>query len=229
LKKHEIHHCSIAGDTRFDRVLKIAEKFEPIPFIENSLLEKKSLIAGSTWKEDEAIMKKAWDAVKDPSWKMVIAPHEINETHRKEIAQIFPEAVYYTLEKSPRDRTSGEVIVIDFYGILSKLYNYATITYIGGGFNKSGIHNTLEAAVFGKPVIFGPHYQKFREARELIACGGAFSFNTEAELKNILEQLMKNPQLLEAAGKASGNYVRNHAGATERIMRYIQENRLLTN
>ena len=118
--------------------------------------------------------------------------------------------------------------MVDKYGMLSKLYRYATITYVGGGFNKSGIHNTLEAAVWGKPVVFGPNYQKFREARELIERSGAFSISKEDELKTRLDVLTSNAEALETAGRAASNYVQVNTGATEKIIRFIQEKRLLT-
>jgi 3-deoxy-D-manno-octulosonic-acid transferase len=112
--------------------------------------------------------------------------------------------------------------------MLSRLYNFATITYIGGGFNKSGIHNTLEAAVYGKPVLFGPNYQKFKEARELIAAKAAFSVNDSGEMKEIISRLMIDPILLQQTGDAAKKYVYENKGATKRIIDHIQENRLLT-
>jgi len=122
----------------------------------------------------------------------------------------------------------SKVLVVDKYGMLSKLYHYATIGYIGGGFNKSGIHNTLEAAVWGKPVLFGPNYQKFREARELISNDAAFSISNSEELKSKLDLLTSDIQLLENAGKAAKKYVEVNTGATDKIIRFIQEKRLLT-
>ena len=112
--------------------------------------------------------------------------------------------------------------------MLSRLYKYATVTYIGGGFNKSGIHNTLEAAVYGKPVIFGPHYQKFREARELVGNGGAFSISNAEELKIKMDHLLHDPEQLERSGSAAREYVQQHTGATQKFIAFIQANRLLT-
>jgi 3-deoxy-D-manno-octulosonic-acid transferase len=123
---------------------------------------------------------------------------------------------------------AATVLIIDNVGMLSRLYKYATVAYIGGGFNKSGIHNTLEAAVFGKPIIFGPNYQKFREARELIVSGGAFSYTTESALENQLRKWLTNKNALEEAGVAAAQYVQHNSGATEKILGFIQENRLLT-
>jgi 3-deoxy-D-manno-octulosonic-acid transferase len=122
----------------------------------------------------------------------------------------------------------AKVLVVDKYGMLSKLYHYATVTYVGGGFNKSGIHNTLEAAVYGKPVLFGPHYQKFREARELIDRGAAFSVSNSQQLQAKLNSLMNDPAELKASSRAASNYVEVNTGATKKILGYIQEKRLLT-
>ena len=124
--------------------------------------------------------------------------------------------------------TGAKVLVVDKYGMLSKLYHYATITYVGGGFNKSGIHNTLEAAVYGKPVLFGPHYQKFREARELLDRGAAFSIKNAEELKTKLNHLLNNADDLKTVSRAASNYVEVNTGATKKILDYIQEKRLLT-
>ena len=124
---------------------------------------------------------------------------------------------------------AADVLIIDNVGMLSRLYKYATITYVGGGFNKSGIHNTLEAAVFGKPVLFGPNYQKFREARELLACGAAYSYTNQAELIQALEDLLGDETALLRSSAAAADYVHTNGGATQKILDFIQEKRLLTN
>mgnify|MGYP003345474123 CR=1 FL=1 len=116
-----------------------------------------------------------------------------------------------------------QVLIIDNIGMLSSLYKYATVTYIGGGFNKSGIHNTLEAAVYFKPVVFGPNYQKFKEANELIDRGGAFSINNKSDFENSMNQLFNDLSFQEYAGQQSGRYVKEHTGATENIMEHIRK------
>jgi 3-deoxy-D-manno-octulosonic-acid transferase len=132
-------------------------------------------------------------------------------------------------EKDVQDRLGdAKTMIIDSIGLLSKLYQYATITYVGGGF-KNGIHNTLEAVVYGKPVLFGPKYQKFKEARDLIQERAAFSVTTADELKEKIDHLLKERSELLKAGEAAGKYVKENTGATGKIIQYIQENRLLTN
>ena len=157
---------------------------------------------------------------------MIIAPHEINEIHIQQIENLFPDAVRYSSADSTSKNTS--VLIIDNVGMLSRLYYYATITYIGGGFTRDGIHNTLEAAVYGKPVIFGPNYKKYREAKELIERGAAFSIENATELKQILNNLLNNRQLLQDAGNKAEDYITGNTGATEKLIQFIQANRLLT-
>jgi len=161
--------------------------------------------------------------------KLILAPHEINEPHLKNITQLFQNPILYSsLISATPDDAQHNVLMIDNVGMLSRLYNYATVTYVGGGFNKSGIHNTLEAAVFAKPVLFGPNYQKFREARELIASGAAFSYTTEAQLTQALEDLLGDEMVLQKSSEAAAAYLRSNGGATQKILSYIQEKRLLT-
>jgi 3-deoxy-D-manno-octulosonic-acid transferase len=233
LKKFDIVNCSVAGDTRFDRVLTIAKSFNPIPVIDAFCSDNKVIVAGSTWPDDEQLLQAAFK--KFASTKMIIAPHEINDTHLKSITELFQNTILYSAlekaaeEEQQRMQQQATVLVIDTMGLLSRLYYYATVAYIGGGFNKSGIHNTLEAAVFGKPVLFGPNYKKFREARELIKSGGARSYATEQDLEDTLRNWFMHPEVLEKTGDAAGKYVQANSGATEKIIRFIQEKRLLTN
>jgi 3-deoxy-D-manno-octulosonic-acid transferase len=225
LKAHGILHCSLGGDTRFDRVKKIADESEALPLIEAFAGEEKIVVAGSTWHEDEQLF-----AGPDGygSAKLILVPHEIDEAHLEKLRKLFPGSIRYSsLLFDPDQR--ARVLVIDNIGMLSRLYRYATVAYIGGGFNKSGIHNTIEAAVYGKPVLFGPNYGKFREARDLVAEGGAWSVSSPAELTTKLNELLNDQERLEKAGKAAKNYVESNGGATGKIVRYIQENRLLTN
>jgi 3-deoxy-D-manno-octulosonic-acid transferase len=218
-----INHCSIGGDTRFDRVKEIRENFSGLSRIEEFTGNHKIIVAGSTWPEDEKLLSQAIE--KNPGSKLIIAPHEINEEHLASIEKLFPKATRYS---KIQEAVTGDVLIIDNFGMLSRLYQYATIAYIGGGFNKSGIHNTLEAAVYGKPVLFGPAYQKFKEARELIEKKGAFSFSTAEELSKIIASLLTDAGFLQRAGEASKNYVLENTGATGKLLQFIQANRLLT-
>jgi 3-deoxy-D-manno-octulosonic-acid transferase len=224
LKSAGINQVSVAGDTRFDRVIRVVDSFSRLPVIPEFIgTTGKVIVAGSTWPDDEHLFT---SVVQDKEVKLIIAPHEIHEAHLQSIETIFPGSLRF----SKWNERSGDpqVLIIDNIGMLSRLYHYATITYVGGGFNKSGIHNTLEAAVHSKPVLFGPNYEKFREARELIAAGAAFSIGTAEELKIKTDQLLHDPDYLMKAGLSAKNYVAGHTGATETILRFIQENRLLT-
>jgi len=226
LQSLQINNLTVSGDTRFDRVSEIAESAEQLPIIEQFCENKNVIVAGSTWPEDESIIKKAINS--DNSLKLIIAPHEIHEKHLKEIKNLFPGSILFSqLTTDYSSVINYNCLIIDNIGMLSSLYRYATITYVGGGF-KNGIHNILEAAVYGKPVIFGPEYGKFREAVELIQYGGGISINNSTELKNCINNLLTDRLYCKETGKKSFEYVRKNKGATEMILSYIQENRLLT-
>lgn len=226
LKEHEIAHVTVAGDTRFDRVLRIANAAEAVPLIEQFTEGRPTLIAGSTWPADEALLHGVLK--KFDSLNIIIAPHEVNAAHITQLKKLFQNPMLFSQLLNGANAGGARVLVIDSMGLLSRIYRYATITYIGGGFGR-GIHNTLEAAVWGKPVLFGPNYQKFREARQLIESGAAFSINNETELIEKMGQLLSDAKLLEHSSIAAGNYIKANAGATQKIMDYIQEKRLLTN
>jgi len=246
LKSHGIKHCSVSGDTRFDRVKKIADGAEQLELISFFVGDARVIVAGSTWPDDEKLIA---ECVNDLPVKLIIAPHEIHASHIASIQKRFPSSLRYSDLKAliPEKKGSASlwdrineqqvkdiriedyrVLIIDNIGLLSRLYQYAHITYIGGGFNKSGIHNTLEAAVWGKPVIVGPNYKKFREAVELIKEGAAFSISTADELKTRLKDLLNKDDLTQKAGSAALQYVRQQTGASKKVVDYIQENRLLT-
>lgn len=220
-------NITISGDSRFDRVAGLIENFEPIPLIKLFTGKAKSIVAGSTWKEDEEILQQTF--VSFPGTKLIIAPHEIHQEHLQELKKLFPGAVFFSqLQKTNENHTNANCLIIDNIGMLSRLYNYADITYVGGGFSKSGIHNILEAAVYGKPVLFGPNYSKFNEAVDLIKSGAAISIKNSAALKRIFEKLLTDEDYYQSACSTSADYVKDNKGATKKIMDYIQENRLLT-
>ncbi|MBD0332817.1 MAG: 3-deoxy-D-manno-octulosonic acid transferase, partial [Chitinophagaceae bacterium] len=221
----DIQNCSVSGDTRFDRVAAVANNSTEVPQINDFIENKNIVIAGSTWRYDEKVLAHAFDNYS--AVKLIIVPHEVHSKHLLEMKQHFPSALFYS--ELLHGKLNNSILIIDKFGMLSRLYKYATITYIGGGFNKSGIHNSLEAAVYGKPIIFGPNYHKFKEARELISAGAAFSISNSTELRQIVNKLLNNKELLHQSGEAARMYVQQNMGATEKIMKYIQENRLLTN
>ena len=212
---HEIgiSEVSISGDTRFDRVYENAAAPKKLLAIETFCGHSPVLIAGSTWLPDEKTIISF--TKKYPDWKLIIAPHEVNEGHIEEIEKLFPNSIRFSQIKSPQ--TPYSTLIIDNIGMLSSLYQYAEVAYIGGGFG-AGIHNTLEAAAFGLPVIFGPKYNKFQEAKDLIALEAAKSITTEEEFLLAFEHFKAN----ETASANAKKYVENKKGATEMIINTIQ-------
>lgn len=214
LQKINIHDVTISGDTRFDRVVKIAQNAKQFPLIRIFAESQNILVAGSTWEKDEKIIIKHFN--KNHSQKLIIAPHEISK-HRLEVlcSKIKRPYVKYS-EATEENVTQADCLVIDGFGLLSSIYQYGSLAYIGGGFGV-GIHNTLEAAVWKIPIIFGPNYQKAEEAKDLIACGGAISVTNQEEYKKALTQLLNEKN----AGEQAGIYVQQHAGSTDLIMNLI--------
>ncbi|RYY50488.1 MAG: 3-deoxy-D-manno-octulosonic acid transferase [Chitinophagaceae bacterium] len=223
-------HITVTGDTRFDRVISIAEQWEsPGEMIQQFCEGHPVIVAGSTWEEDEEEL--IHYARTYPHIRFIFAPHEISKERIADLQQEFPQGILYS---SLANRQAGTVInsnvlIIDNIGLLSRLYKCATIAYIGGGFNQSGIHNVLEAAVYGKPIVFGPVYEKFAEATALVDLGAAFSFETALELEDLLNKLLKDEALLKHTGAIAKDYVYSQKGATATILDYIHRNRLLTN
>ena len=221
----------VSGDTRCDRVINIAENFAEGDGIANFCENKKVIVAGSTWEDDEA----EWThSVKThPEIKFIIAPHQIDEENLADGKKEFAGCLVYSewIEAPPPQKFAEMIhcIIIDNIGMLSRLYKYATITYVGGGFGYNGLHNILEAAVYGKPVIFGPEYEKNFEAAELIDCSGAVSIGNPLELEKVVNSLLNNEDETKTRGIAARNYVYDNAGASQKIMDYIQKNRLLIN
>ena len=224
-------NVAVCGDPRFDRVIEIADQPGSIPAIEQFVDGGPVIVAGSTWEEDEEELDHF--ANTHPEIKFIIAPHEIDEQHLKDIENLFHYSVRYSaLVADPVKNIKSETpntLIIDNIGMLAKLYKYATVAYVGGGFGDDGVHNVLEAAVYSKPVIFGPVFEKFREAVGLIDAGGAFSIESALELEENLQVLLNNAGEYKMASAAAGDYVYANKGATEKILSFIQEKRLLTN
>ncbi len=225
--------CSVSGDTRFDRVIEIADHFQPIAPIENFVGNSKVIVAGSTWPEDEEVLQKALAHLENTDLKLIIAPHEINEKHLADIEKLFPHSIRFSQLPTHDSRLttpdSLQTLIVDNIGMLSRLYKYAWITYIGGGMKPSGIHNVLEAAVYDKIVLFGPYYKKYSEAIGLVQSGGGISFSNETELAQALQLVLQDKNTYDEKSAASGRFVQSHKGATQKILNYIQEKRLLTN
>jgi 3-deoxy-D-manno-octulosonic-acid transferase len=215
---------TVAGDTRFDRVITAAEHWKPIEIVDTFCGTDFVMVAGSTWAEDENIIA---GFIKDhwTNQKLIIAPHEIKPENINRLKELFSNSVTFS-ELSTRNSQliTHNCLIIDNIGYLSRLYKYASVCYVGGGFNKSGHHNILEAAVYGKPVITGPNFEKFKESTDLKKLGGSFTVGNAAELKEVMLQMDIN-----TVGTIAENYVKENAGATNSILQWIQEKRLFTN
>lgn len=221
LNRAGYENVTLSGDTRFDRVRELTRRAEPVEKV--ALFSKNSftVVAGSTWPGDEIFL---FPLVNDPQYdiKWVIAPHEISEQHLKQIEdQLSVASVRYS-RASDEDLLKSEVLLIDNIGLLSRIYQYGKFAYVGGGFGKS-IHNILEAAAWGAPVIFGPKYDKFAEAHALLKAGGAITVKTEKAFQTVFYQWVRNPEKLRSASESAKYYVRENEGATETIIDWLKK------
>ena len=219
LNKIGIKNVTISGDTRFDRVVQIAENAPKIPIIEKFKDNSYLLVAGSTWKPDEDIIIDYINNNETGHWKFIIAPHEVHESNIKRIEQSLKKATVKYSDAENTELKDKSVLIINNVGMLSAIYQYGTIAYIGGGFN-SGIHNVLEPATFGLPVIFGTEYKKFQEAQDLVRLGGAFSIKNTKEFTEIMKQLITN-KLIKEKGGVCKDYIEQKKGATAKIIHQI--------
>ncbi|MBE0651462.1 MAG: 3-deoxy-D-manno-octulosonic acid transferase [Bacteroidales bacterium] len=218
-----IQNHEISGDTRFDRVLKVLDSSFNLPEIELFKGKNDLLVAGSTWPPDEDILRSYMDE-KPENFKLLLVPHKIDENHIEEILKKFEafSPVRYS-QSNDKDLADVRILVMDKMGLLSGLYRYATLAYIGGGFGV-GIHNLLEAAVYGLPVIFGPNYQRFQEANDLLELGGGYSVKNAKKFQEVTDQLRHNSDSYKHASEVSKHYVRDNSGATEKVIRKISGN-----
>ncbi|NPA67939.1 MAG: 3-deoxy-D-manno-octulosonic acid transferase [Chlorobi bacterium] len=215
-----INNVSVTGDTRFDRVTEIAEKrkkFETVDkFTENAVV----FVAGSTWKPDEEIIFSYLNKLPGKKVKVIIAPHEIKKENTDFIIKISNKKTVRYSEAVNNLPDDAEILIIDNIGMLSSLYAYADIAYIGGGFG-AGIHNTLEAAVFGVPVIFGKKFEKFEEAKALIRKKAAFPVYGKSDFEEIFDTLLQNEEFRKQAGKNAEKFVQENLGASDKILKKI--------
>jgi 3-deoxy-D-manno-octulosonic-acid transferase len=220
LNQIALTNCKISGDTRFDRVSTLAESAKDIEIARLFSEGHDCLVAGSTWPEDEEFLIRLIHE-SDETARFIIAPHEITASHIQQLTSfISRDYVLYSMITTQDEYKDKQVLIIDNIGMLSSLYRYGRIAYIGGGFGK-GIHNILEAAAFGIPVIFGPNFEKFREARELLNQGGAFSIKNQEDLRGILNELKSNPEKYAGSSLTAGSYVRENTGATSIIFDFL--------
>ena len=212
---------SVSGDTRFDRVKQIKNRDNSVEFISEFKADKKLIVFGSSWEAEEKIAMVLSKKLKN--FKLIIAPHDLKRVEH--LKQIFPKAILYSdIQNSPSLHHSiAPVLIIDSIGLLSKLYSYADISVVGGGFHDKGLHNILEAATFGSPVIFGNHYQKNPEADELIAKNGAKSFTDEFSAADFIVELSKNESQLKEMSENAENFVNSQPNSSEIILKKILE------
>ena len=228
-----IKDVDVVGDTRFDRVLQIKEAAKQLPICEAFRTgvassqsadvphhDFKVFVAGSSWPPDENIFIPFFNEHKD--WRLLIAPHVIAEEHLKLILSLIKDkkVVRYT-QTTPEEAAEADVLIIDCFGLLSSMYNYGDVAYIGGGFGV-GIHNTLEAAVWNMPVIFGPNNKKFQEAQGLLKSGGGFEINTYEDFSGLMNSLMNDEAFLKQAGDKAGAFVAHLAGATDKVLASVK-------
>lgn len=213
-----LENVSISGDTRFDRVFENKETAKSISYIEKSKDNRKVIVAGSTWSPDEEILLRFISEEKK-HYKLILAPHEISIEKINNLKRKFESQVDVILFSQINEDKHFDVLIIDNIGMLSSLYQYADIAYVGGGFG-AGIHNILEAIVFGPPVIFGPNYEKFREAHELIKKGTAFSISDFESFYHLIRNL-EDEKKLASCKEINLNYIEEHRGATQKILKHL--------
>lgn len=220
LAKLGITDVDVVGDTRFDRVLQIKEASKQLPIVEQFTAHaQKVFVAGSSWLPDEEIFIRYFDIHKD--WKVIIAPHVISDEHLSQIFELLKgrRVVRYT-EATEKNVKDAEVLIIDCFGLLSSIYHYGTVSYVGGGFGV-GIHNVLEAAVWDIPVVFGPNNKHFQEAQGLMLVQGGFEIKDYQSFRDLMMRFETDASFLQNAGENAGAFVKSRAGATAKVMENV--------
>lgn len=216
-----ITNVSISGDTRFDRVANILEQNNTLGFLEDFVKDQVVLVAGSTWSSDESYLVNFINKNMHKNLRCIIAPHNINS---KEILKLKKALTCTTSMYSEGAlKKDAKVFIVDTVGILTKIYSYADIAYVGGGFDKEGVHNVLEPAVFGIPLVIGPIYDKFEEAKELVELQGCLVAHSDTDLSNHLSKLIEKEKYRDQLGEITKTYIKNHLGATKTILDYIED------
>ena len=214
LQTHGLTNVTVCGDTRFDRVAAIAQQAKPFPEVEQFIDGRQCIIAGSTWPPDEKLLVDFYQKMPE-DYCLIIAPHDISESHVAQIKAMFPDHQLYTEIDAQKQ---SKVLIINTIGILSQLYQYARFVYIGGGFGVN-IHNIQEPVTFGCPVVFGPKYKSFKEAVDLVELEGAFSIENAEALESVFGRLMHDETFYAKASETCRNYLNSQVGATENIVK----------
>nr|WP_297789457.1 glycosyltransferase N-terminal domain-containing protein [uncultured Allomuricauda sp.] len=216
-----INNCTIGGDTRLDRVSEILNRNNQLDFMDRFKNNQLCLVAGSTWPEDEKILISYINNT-DEKVKFVIAPHEIKPVHVDKIASALKKTVLRYSELGNQNLKEVDVLIIDTIGLLTKIYSYANIAYVGGGF-ATGLHNTMEPAVFGIPIIIGPQFEGFKEAEDLVNKGGIIPISSQDSFDNLMRDLLNKPISIKNIGNINSNYINSNRGAADLIMKYISK------
>jgi 3-deoxy-D-manno-octulosonic-acid transferase len=214
------HNVIVSGDTRFDRVNAILERDNRLDFIENFKNNQPTIVVGSSWPKDEILIAEYINQAPE-NIKFIIAPHNIKPDQISDLLSKITKPTVLFSEKENKDLSDYSVFIIDTIGILTKIYSYGTIAYVGGGFGNPGIHNILEPATFGIPIVIGPNYSNFAEAVDLVKIGGCMPISTSEELKVIFDQLLNDKNFLEEKSAICKSFIQDHKGATETIMKLI--------
>ena len=209
---------TVSGDTRFDRVLSVKEASKKLPIVESFVGDKRAFVAGSSWLPDEEIFIKYFNEHKD--WKLVIAPHVIDESHLTQILALLDRKTVRYTQTTPEEAAGADCLIIDCYGLLSGIYRYGDVSYVGGGFGV-GIHNVLEAAVWNIPVIFGPNNKRFQEAQGLLRAEGGFEIQNYSDFEAVMNRFIADNDHLKASGSIAGEFVQGHFGASEIILNSV--------
>ena len=221
LNSIEIHKVTVAGDTRFDRVSEILEQDNSIDFINEFKNNQYTVVAGSTWQEDEALLVNYINNKASENEKFIIAPHNIKQEAILELKKSINKQTVLFSEKADKDLLKYQVFIIDTIGILTKIYAAADVAYVGGGL-KTGLHNILEPATFGIPVVIGNKYDKFKEAVDLVKIGGCISINNQEEFTENFINLKEDENFRKLTGVINKRYIKDHLGATKLIMNYLK-------
>lgn len=214
------HNVIVSGDTRFDRVNAILERDNRLDFVENFKNNQPTIVVGSSWPKDEILIAEYINQAPE-NVKFIIAPHNIKPDQISDLLSKITKPTVLFSEKENKDLSDYSVFIIDTIGILTKIYSYGTIAYVGGGFGNPGIHNILEPATFGIPIVIGPNYSNFAEAVDLVKIGGCMPISTSAELKAVFDQLLNDKNFLEEKSAICKSFIQNNKGATETIIKLI--------
>ena len=217
-----VNQVTISGDTRFDRVKEILKSENHLDFVEKFKGNSKMIVAGSTWPDDSEILTNYINEKLPDNWKIIIAPHNINPNEIQKFTGKLNKSFSVYTKSNENEIQNSQVLIVDTIGILTKIYAYADISYVGGGFTKTGVHNTLEPAVFGIPIIFGPNYEKYFEVIELIQCEAAQRFKDQYDFDSKMENLIADEQERKRRGNAAYNYIRQKPNASNLIMDYLK-------